>query len=644
MALSARVAGQCQVDLITNPTTQDNFGNDFAFAGDEVIVGAPRNGGEGVAFVLRLAPEQWLTQTLLFANDADNPLGGHLFAKRVVEENDTVVISNTHSDVYIYRRVDGFFELQQHFFEFNVQFGWSMDIRDDLLVVGAPDEDAPGCEGGGAVYLYRFDGESWIEETVLFGDYCESFAGFGRAVAAAEGLMITGDHNHDGPLTNTGAAFVYRETNPGEWVFEQLLKPSDVEPGPDGSGHQWFGFDVALDEAGDTAIIGSKENRVDGIQQAGSAYVFEYHGNKWIETAKLTANPPNPFAEFGKVVDISDDGDTIIIGETFFGSFLVAHFFRRVDDGWQEVLTVPDIGWAIDIHGDQALLSGIGGVHVYAGINDIDCNNNGEPDGCDIANGVSADVNGNGVPDECETLPDLNGDETVEVDDLLFLLKAWGTAQADINGDGVTGVDDLLMLLGAWGPLNSPVTCPDSTPGDCCETHDSPGCNDASCCDSICEIDPFCCTTTWDTICVNYAQDMCGCPPPEGCGEADAGPCCIPGGGGNGTPGCDDPQCCEIVCDYVDPFCCEVQWDAACGDWAFQLCASCPPTVCSPDAGDCCGQQGPGGNETPGCNDPACCELICEMDAFCCEIAWDGICTEQANEYCKVCGGDPPGR
>jgi hypothetical protein len=31
-----------------------------------------------------------------------------------------------------------------------------------------------------------------------------------------------------------------------------------------------------------------------------------------------------------------------------------------------------------------------------------DCNENGVPDECDIADGTSQDVNGNGIPDECE--------------------------------------------------------------------------------------------------------------------------------------------------------------------------------------------------------------------------------------------------
>jgi hypothetical protein len=47
---------------------------------------------------------------------------------------------------------------------------------------------------------------------------------------------------------------------------------------------------------------------------------------------------------------------------------------------------------------------------------------------------------------------DLDGDETVDVTDLLALLAAWGTVGADLNDDGTTDVGDLLLLLAAWGP------------------------------------------------------------------------------------------------------------------------------------------------------------------------------------------------
>ena len=52
---------------------------------------------------------------------------------------------------------------------------------------------------------------------------------------------------------------------------------------------------------------------------------------------------------------------------------------------------------------------------------------------------------------------DINGDEQVDVDDLLTLLSSWGPCDdcaSDTNDDGVVDVTDLLFLLGAWGPCN----------------------------------------------------------------------------------------------------------------------------------------------------------------------------------------------
>lgn len=49
-----------------------------------------------------------------------------------------------------------------------------------------------------------------------------------------------------------------------------------------------------------------------------------------------------------------------------------------------------------------------------------------------------------------------------------------------------------------------------------------------------------------------------------------------------------------------------------------------------PDAGDCYV-----GNLSPGCNDPACCELVCSVEPLCCEIGWAYPCVELANIYCN---------
>lgn len=71
-----------------------------------------------------------------------------------------------------------------------------------------------------------------------------------------------------------------------------------------------------------------------------------------------------------------------------------------------------------------------------------------------------ADGNGNGQADACEppapACPaDLNDSNSVDVQDLLILLGAWGPCAgcpADLNGSNTVDVQDLLILLGAWGP------------------------------------------------------------------------------------------------------------------------------------------------------------------------------------------------
>ena len=48
---------------------------------------------------------------------------------------------------------------------------------------------------------------------------------------------------------------------------------------------------------------------------------------------------------------------------------------------------------------------------------------------------------------------DINGDDVVDVVDLLAVLDAWGTNNelADVNGDGAVNVTDLLAVVGNWG-------------------------------------------------------------------------------------------------------------------------------------------------------------------------------------------------
>jgi len=608
---------------------------------------------EGFIAIRRRVGDEWIAQQIVHSGVINVQ---NLFGTEVAMHNNVLAVSDTFEAVpdrspvaggavYVYRR-DG----DQWNFETKLtapdeqgeKFGRSLAMHGNTLVIGDAPQDVDDVDGAGAVYVFQYLNGKWVFDVKLTDPNGEDGALFGSAAALHNDRLLIGAPGDQG---SNGTVFAYRRVD-GDWVLEQQLSAI-------GLANQRFGRSIALDGDGDTAVIGAPED----LGQLGSAYVFRFQNDQWDFETKLTAaNPVGNWAFFGNEIVISDDASTLLIGAPFDfeAGFEVgaAHLFLFQQGHWVETAkligsdTNGIFGSEMALLGDTALIRGKGPngedpkVYVFAGINNSDCNNNGEPDGCDIANGTSFDSNDNGIPDECEGVPDFNGDEIVNVDDLLFLLKAWGSDEADTNQDGVTDVTDLLALLGAWGPLNPPVTCPADAQGACCNPHGTAGCNDSTCCDAVCATDPYCCETSWDSICVNHAQELCDCPGPQGCGEADAGDCCA--FGGNGTPGCDDPACCELICDAADPFCCEVQWDAECAMLAQLVCNDCPPAVCNPDAPDCCEDQSP--KVDPGCNDPDCCGLICEMDPFCCTVVWDGICVNEANIYCAVCGGDPPGR
>ncbi len=187
-------------------------------------------------------------------------------------------------------------------------------------------------------------------------------------------------------------------------------------------------------------------------------------------------------------------------------------------------------------------------------------------------------------------------------------------------------VVSFVSIITAGRTQSSVGGCPGSE--DCCIVHGTPGCDDFDCCDTVCLIDSFCCFLPWDSSCVSYAEDYCGnlcnasaCP--------GTGDCCQ----AHGSPGCNDALCCDLVCTR-NAACCSGQWSASCATLATQICDVCAPPIVCPMEGECCTRHEP----TPGCNREACCDLVCNLDEFCCRGEWDLVCATKAQNNCpNIC-------
>ncbi len=112
--------------------------------------------------------------------------------------------------------------------------------------------------------------------------------------------------------------------------------------------------------------------------------------------------------------------------------------------------------------------------------------------------------------------------------------------------------------------------CGEPAGGDCFIPNPTPYCADEDCCETVCEIFPFCCIEAfgeWNPVCVSVANCFC---------ETDIGAnrCACPFTGScfepNGIGGCEDPECCNAVC-AIEETCCTGPWGLDCATIALSL-------------------------------------------------------------------------
>ena len=197
-----------------------------------------------------------------------------------------------------------------------------------------------------------------------------------------------------------------------------------------------------------------------------------------------------------------------------------------------------------------------------------------------------------------------------------------------------------------------------------CEAAQTPASKDDGITACVCLLDPYCCATAWDTLCVSEAQVDCGaqcdCSVADAeslaCEEdADCGYCNDPFDQCAGQWTCDEGTCVDagqVVCDDSEDIgCLKNTCNAATGICSvIPVLADCDDSdVCTADAcdvetGECandfldgCGENHPCEvASTPGTKDPDVNTCVCDFEPFCCDVMWDGYCTFLAQDMCAV--------
>ncbi len=220
-------------------------------------------------------------------------------------------------------------------------FGQSVAIRGDTIAIGASGD----AIYKGAVYLYQQNeggSDNWGFLKKLVPADLANNDEFGFSLAINGDTLVVGVPTDDDVAYISGTAYVFERNVGGSnnWGFVKKLIASDSMEG------DVFGNSVSISEDGNTIVVGARFEDNDGItNNSGAAYIFERNAggsNQWGEVKKLTAADRANNDQFGWSVSIS--GDTVAVGANGDdGGKGSAYLFGRNEGGsnqWGQVKKV----------------------------------------------------------------------------------------------------------------------------------------------------------------------------------------------------------------------------------------------------------------------------------------------------------------
>ena len=357
------------------------FGVSVSISGDTVVVGASRDDvnadGSGSAYIFyrdKGGPDNWGQVAKITASDGAI---ADYFGCSVSTNGDIVVVGAIYDDdngtdsgsAYIFYRNQGGIDQWGQARKITAsdgvaydQFGYSVSISDNTIVVGATNGDGNGADSGSAYIFDRNQGgtDIWGQVKKIIASDGAAIDYFGRSVSISRDTVVVGAYGDDDNGSGSGSAYIFDRDQGGinTWGLVKKITASD--------GDDWDNFGWSVSISGDTVVVGAA-NDDDNGESSGSAYIFDRDQggiNTWGQVKKITASDGAIADYFGSSVSISED--TVIVSAqkdddngTDSGS---AYVFYRDEGGidyWGQVtkITASD-GDADDWFGISVAING----------------------------------------------------------------------------------------------------------------------------------------------------------------------------------------------------------------------------------------------------------------------------------------------
>ena len=259
----------------------DAFGYVVSVDGTTATVGAPKDddagSNSGAAFVFVRDANRWKQHAKLIPEDLAK---SDALGEAVDIQGDTVIAGapgHTHGGVrfagavYVFVRDGDAWREQAKLTADDAapsdQFGVSVDIEGDTVIVGSLLNDAGGTKDAGAAYIFVRDGNTWKQQAKLIAPKKRKGDHFGAGVATTGKIAVVGAPLREEGGLGAGAAYSFVNVD-GVWKNAETVVPEDAAP------NLVFGSAVAI--SGDTIVVagGAAPEAAAGFGNGTAAYVF----------------------------------------------------------------------------------------------------------------------------------------------------------------------------------------------------------------------------------------------------------------------------------------------------------------------------------------------------------------------------------
>jgi uncharacterized repeat protein (TIGR01451 family) len=329
----------------------DAFGAAVAVFGGTALIGAP-NGDSGVAdsgsaYVFVFDPAAATVPTFQAELTASDAAGGDEFGSAVSIDGESAVVGAWDNDgsgsAYVFVRDVTVWTEQEKLTASDAtagdEFGRSVGISGDTVVIGAPGDDDQNGNSGSAYMFVRYD-TSWSELEEVYAQNPSNNDHFGASVGISSDTVLVGAPDDSG---SQGEVFVFARLGV-EWPRIMRIRASD------GDGGDEFGAAVAI--SGGSLAVGAPLDD-DLVADQGGAYLF-YAYQQDCDLAVATAvNDPAPAEGATVVFTVTvtnwgpDDANAVAIYTPFpeglvFVDSLASQGTYNVNTGIWEIGDVPN--------------------------------------------------------------------------------------------------------------------------------------------------------------------------------------------------------------------------------------------------------------------------------------------------------------